>query len=625
MTSFQHDDSTFRLVVDDWTGGLVVDVAADRIQDNECPRLIDALIHHPGPLRSRGALRYNDDGATGSICTAAVTASAIRLHGGQLLSGGGSYLPYIGITTSSTTLKSQQKAAAASVGGGPAAASAASGPAATVDDMLLITRTSATIIAVSNAAPDTNASGTTITMTNGSANITTVGAFFTSAMVGAFIDDGSFTPSLSPYRIKSVTDSTHAVLDRTYQGTTAGKTGATVKAAGDFNVSADATASVRATNAQAIAPAWGRLLFGNYTTTVAGVSHTHPNWLGWTGIIGSTEGVAPFQGTRGWSYDEPTQSGGFLILPSEYGAILAIQPFATVQFIFCERAIVVLRGIPAFDDAGSLDASTVYKGYSLSGPDCACSTPYGIAFYDQYRGLHLVTDNGRPPVSLSVDKVDSLLRTAAVSTSGAVWDTAIWDTDSWGGNFPPSAIGYASDHVFLLGNSRQFMYSFVRHAFVELDLPILASPIQGRGGSEELVALHVASGKIVDLGAILNTTTDDDDVSDTAGSHIPQLRHTSKSFGNPEELYRADNMLRSQSGTSTDTADYGTRIGYPGQEQVQIDSIANADGDEDTQISPITDLDRGHHVSVTYDGVPGEQESLSRQIVEGAFLGEGST
>ncbi len=579
--SVDQKNASFRVVVDDFTGGYIADVAPDRIADNEYPKLIDGLIQLPGPVKSRGKLAFNSDGAAGAIVTAGTSSAAIRQFLGTKATNAGAVLPVCGLDDTNNTLKGQISAAAVTVASGTTVSSSLfAGPSTTVEDVMFCPTSTGTVVAIANADPAASSGTISVGYTNSSKAITSAAAF-SSSMVGKFLIVGS---SAATYRVAAYTDASNMTLDKTYTGTTLSANTVFVVATEAYLPTSQDTTAVKF---YACTSAWGRMVMGNVILSgggglPGGLPLSKTSRLMWTGIAGSSEGTAPLTGIKGVSFNSTTNEGGYLA-------------------VFCQRTIVIVRGTPNFADYGSLDASTIYRGYYLSNPDNFCVTPYGIVFYDQYKGLHIIEDGGSPPRSLSVNKVDSFLTAT-----------------------PPTNLGYASNHVFLLGGGtgNQLMYSFVRDAFVKLSCQNLVSAIPGRGATEELVSLDLTSGKIVNVGGMLTHTETGSAVTDDVGSSKgPSLEFATKYFGEPVQLLTPDTV---HVNTKNPGTTFATTIsnGYLGAGSTDTFTAA-AETLQATQHHAPTTTTQGHEIQLSVGPITQCSSTFWQGIIDGGYDGEG--
>jgi hypothetical protein len=233
----------------------------------------------------------------------------------------------------------------------------------------------------------------TVTITAASATVTGSGTTWTSSMEGMLVrftaDSAAYENAL--YVVKKVNSTTSLVLDRPYNGDSAGAGKAYAMTIVREMLATAATPFAAVDGGQPAriaASAWGRLVLAN-THEVPGGSHgavvtgspRYPSRIRWSGAIGSDEGVnAAAYGM--WSFD----ANGYVDLAAKFGEVLALVPTRDAVLAFQETGLTVIRGAPVYDGAGSLDISDVHPGVAINGGFAFEATPQGVFFFDKNVG-----------------------------------------------------------------------------------------------------------------------------------------------------------------------------------------------------------------------------------------------
>lgn len=441
---------TFRLTLDDFSGTLNGDSLADALSLDEYATFKNVVPGVRGPARKRGSISY----AEGSVALHANAIGAAFFDSEFYPGGYQGDRPFVTISSVSSTytaiahnggtnytLGDLSSAHSASYAWGdmfhPAAVTSPVGGALIAGTFRDGSASGAPIkphpLLQFGGNINTAYSTGTAGMTNGSTTVTAGGgATFASEHIGAFltIPGDAGTANMMTYRITNVSGG-NITIDRAYLGTTAAKA-YYISAAGTVHGSSSVW-STRVVNA-ACATIWqNRIIVGNIDESTPGVASrtVNKNRLRWSGLIGSSEGASGLTGIHGWDDD------GYIDLG--HGAIYGLVPWGSSLLVFCEDAIVVVRGTPIFDDPSAVDASTVYKGFR----PMFCSfnvSREGVFFYDRSGSVWVWNDTGFPTEITGPNMRDKLRSTyAQFDSQYSEWVTV--------------AVGVYKKHVFLFSGA----------------------------------------------------------------------------------------------------------------------------------------------------------------------------
>lgn len=433
-----------RLVVTPTAGcTLNVDKPEYALASNEFPIFKDLLVHQAGVWKRRGGADTWSDTALMS------NAGYMASYTGTVRSGGLSGT-YYGLDATNKKVYVQDGTGSAPYEVRQLATAAFGGRPMMVGDHLVVTNSNDGVLKFAGTHHEAYTGTATMAASTTVASISpSLTATQQSQFLGAYLtvtDDS--TATIRSYQIRSVDSATQVTLESAYGGSAGAGAGKNIRisaveairnTAGVMNAT---TSEVYASGASS---AWNRLLLlGPYGNSAASDYVANSARVRWSGIVGSSEGTAPFYGIDAFDAD------GYMDLDPRGGPVLAHASYGSANLFFQPSKVTVVYGSPTFDGIGSIDASTTYDtGFTAMGSTYnVVSTPYGVFWVSAQRNIVRWSGSGHP-VNLSLNRVQGYVE-----------------------NGSAPQLGYYRDYLFVMTNvqsngSPQLVYHIPTDAWIE--------------------------------------------------------------------------------------------------------------------------------------------------------------